>query len=123
MCVLGGTIGDCVTDQFAISGNPGSPVICGTNTGQHMIIDASEDCHMAAFNIGATTSTNREWNIVVSQYICPDGISTSAGELYPEPNKSHKTSHYTVLPSLKGHLDAFSITQDQQELLPASTSL
>ena len=32
----GGAIGDCAYDQFQISGpNRGSPVICGTNTGQH----------------------------------------------------------------------------------------
>ena len=32
----GGAIGDCYTDQFSIDGpNQGSPVICGTNTGQH----------------------------------------------------------------------------------------
>ena len=30
-----GNIGDCVTDQFSITGTPGTPVICGTNTGQH----------------------------------------------------------------------------------------
>ena len=33
----GGAIGDCKTDQFSIDGvnGRGSPVICGTNTGQH----------------------------------------------------------------------------------------
>ena len=32
----GGAIGDCISDQFSIDGpNQGSPVICGTNTGQH----------------------------------------------------------------------------------------
>ena len=32
----GAAIGDCATDQFSITGpNQGSPVICGTNTGQH----------------------------------------------------------------------------------------
>merc|ERR1711963_80372 len=33
-------IGDCTTDQFSIGapGQMGSPIICGTNTGQHMII-------------------------------------------------------------------------------------
>ena len=32
----GGSIGDCISDQFSIDGpNQGSPVICGTNTGQH----------------------------------------------------------------------------------------
>jgi len=33
----GGSVGDCVTDQFSASspGNMGSPIICGLNTGQH----------------------------------------------------------------------------------------
>jgi hypothetical protein len=37
----GDGIGDCMTDQFSISspGNVGTPVICGTNTGQHSKID------------------------------------------------------------------------------------
>ena len=33
---VGGSIGDCATDQFSITGpKQSSPVICGTNTGQH----------------------------------------------------------------------------------------
>ena len=33
---IGGSIGDCATDQFSITGpKQSSPVICGTNTGQH----------------------------------------------------------------------------------------
>ena len=34
---IGGRIGDCISDTFSITspGNPGSPVICGFNTGQH----------------------------------------------------------------------------------------
>ena len=33
----GGAIGDCIEDAFSISSpsGPGSPVICGTNTGYH----------------------------------------------------------------------------------------
>lgn len=34
---FGGSIGDCLTDTFSITspGNNGSPLICGTNSGQH----------------------------------------------------------------------------------------
>ena len=34
---IGGAAGDCVTDSFSVTapGNEGSPIICGTNTGQH----------------------------------------------------------------------------------------
>merc|ERR1711971_462689 len=73
----GPLIGDCVDDQFSISGGlgRGSPTICGTNTGYHMIVDAdskANTCHTALFNIGGTTSTSRQWNILVTHYACGD---------------------------------------------------
>lgn len=78
LSVLNGKqIGDCVDDQFSITGGAagiGSPVICGTNTGYHMIVDADptgNSCHDALFNIGGGT-TSRSWNILVTQYACGD---------------------------------------------------
>merc|ERR1712038_1125980 len=73
-------IGDCTTDQFSISGGAtggtgGSPVICGTNTGYHMIVDSAPGdttCQKAQFNIGGSTSTSRTWSIRVTQYACGD---------------------------------------------------
>merc|ERR1712038_1756904 len=73
-------IGDCTTDQFSISGGAtggtgGSPVICGTNTGYHMIVDSAPGdttCQKAQFNIGGSTSTSRSWSIRVTQYACGD---------------------------------------------------
>jgi len=64
--------GDCVTDQFSITsaGHQGSPIICGTNTGQHMILDTNgSSCVKVNFGIGAA-STTREWDIMVTQYSC-----------------------------------------------------
>merc|ERR1739838_651990 len=77
----GPLIGDCVDDQFSISRGMGrgSPTICGTNTGYHMIVDADRGgntCHTALFNIGGTTSTSRSWNILVTQYACGDTDSS-----------------------------------------------
>jgi len=66
-------IGDCTTDQFSISspGQFGSPIICGTNTGQHMYIDSDGSrCQVANFNIGSSTTTSRSWDIYVTQYTC-----------------------------------------------------
>merc|ERR1711936_1566306 len=59
-------IGDCTTDRFSITGGKGAgtPVICGTNTGYHMIVDSGPGettCHYAQFNIGGSTSTSRSW--------------------------------------------------------------
>merc|ERR1711899_555443 len=72
--VLGTAVGDCTTDQFSITspGNQGTPIICGTNGGYHMIVDASSDCSQATFNIGALTTTSRKWTIRVTQYACGD---------------------------------------------------
>ena len=63
--------GDCVTDTMTISspGKIGSPIICGYNTDQHMILDVGLGCQQVNFNIGATTST-RSWDIYVTQYTC-----------------------------------------------------
>merc|ERR1719400_37935 len=77
----GPLIGDCVDDQFSISGGTGrsTPTICGTNTGYHMIVDADSTgntCHTALFNIGGTTTTSRSWNVLITQYGCGDTDSS-----------------------------------------------
>ncbi|XP_059084969.1 uncharacterized protein LOC131881983 [Tigriopus californicus] len=66
-------IGDCLTDSFVLSspGNTASPVICGFNSGQHMIVDASGSCNQAIFNFDGTAST-RQFDIKVTQYACGD---------------------------------------------------
>jgi len=56
----------------------GSPIICGTNTGYHMILDATEQCQQANFLINGATSTSRSWSIKVTQYRCGD--EDSGGE-------------------------------------------
>eukprot|EP00096_Caligus_rogercresseyi_P009593 TRINITY_DN327_c2_g1_i2.p1 TRINITY_DN327_c2_g1~~TRINITY_DN327_c2_g1_i2.p1 ORF type:complete len:273 (+),score=4.76 TRINITY_DN327_c2_g1_i2:29-847(+) len=70
----GGATGDCTVDSFTFNspGNVGAPVICGLNTGQHMILDASSTCNVLSFNIGATSSISRSWSIKVTQYTCGD---------------------------------------------------
>ena len=68
-----GSVGDCATDQFSISspGAIGSPVICGTNTGFHMILDTDGiQCNRVNINIGSSTSTTRSWDIYITQYNC-----------------------------------------------------
>jgi hypothetical protein len=77
----GQLVGDCVDDQFSITGglSAGTPTICGTNTGYHMIVDADRTgntCHTALFNIGGTTSTSRSWNVLVTHYGCGDTDSS-----------------------------------------------
>lgn len=65
--------GMCDTDAFSINnpGGAGSPIICGTNTGYHMILDSDGlNCQDANFLIGTTTTTTRAWTIRVTQYGC-----------------------------------------------------
>ncbi|XP_059087690.1 uncharacterized protein LOC131884071 [Tigriopus californicus] len=69
----GGAIGDCTTDMFTLTspGNFAPPIICGFNSGQHMIVDASRNmCNEAQFSLSG--SGTREWDIKVTQYNCGD---------------------------------------------------
>lgn len=69
--VTGGAIGDCTTDTFSItSPQGGTPVICGTNANQHMIVDTCESsCSKINIGIGGGADT-RQWDIMVTQYRC-----------------------------------------------------
>ena len=37
-----------------------------------MIVDASDACSVANFDIGGSTTTSRQWTIKVTQYACGD---------------------------------------------------
>jgi len=73
--IQGANYGDCITDQFSITAGTGTgtPVICGTNSGYHMIVDSdygSSECQKVNVNVGGGTATTRSWNIRVTQYGC-----------------------------------------------------
>jgi len=69
-------IGNCLVDTFNINNAGGSspPQICGTNSGQHMIVDANaESCQRVTIAIGGSDATTaRSWNIVVNQHDITD---------------------------------------------------
>jgi len=79
--VNGASIGDCTVDQFSISSpNGGSPVICGVNTGQHMILDSDgTSCSTVNFGIGAGAAVTRQWDIMVTQYKCGEEAGGPSG--------------------------------------------
>jgi len=63
-------MGQCLTDTFAVT-SPGSatpPVICGSNDGQHMYVDASEACNILAFQLSG--DAKRSWEIKIVQLSC-----------------------------------------------------
>jgi len=67
----------CLTDIFTVT-NPGGispPAICGTNTGEHMYVDAAEGCNDIGFQLGSSAQgtagiATRQWSIKISQYSC-----------------------------------------------------
>jgi hypothetical protein len=72
--------GRCVTDTFTVSSSAGAvPVICGTNTGQHIYVDSDgEQCSSASFTFGGTTAT-RQYNIKILQYDCRNEMGGPSG--------------------------------------------
>ena len=66
--------GQCLTDTFSISGQNTVPLICGTNTGEHVYFDAADDCNNLNFQFGQTangvTKATRTFDIKVSQINC-----------------------------------------------------
>merc|ERR1712203_1277576 len=67
--LTGGALGHCTMDTFQVTGSGGaSPVICGSNDGQHMIVDTDGAmCVTAAFSFGLDTAT-RNYRIHAIQY-------------------------------------------------------
>jgi len=65
--------GRCRTDTFGVTspGNPSIPIICGTNTGYHMYVPASDQCNKLSGSFGsASTATTDAFTIKVSQIQC-----------------------------------------------------
>lgn len=62
-------VGTCNSDTFVVSGTQGPyPVICGMNTGQHMIVDTDgTECVNAVFAFGGNTNS-RAYTIHVMQF-------------------------------------------------------
>merc|ERR1719189_264182 len=64
------TAGQCLQDSFVVTapGSPGSDVLCGTNSGTHLYIDASDNCNTLMFLLGTIGGTEPKWSITVRQY-------------------------------------------------------
>lgn len=68
-------IGQCHEDTFQIVSPSGrsSPLICGENANQHMILEAcGSECLTVRMGISDSTSTSRALDIRVTQYRCGD---------------------------------------------------
>ena len=75
--------GICV-DSFAVSGTSGlsSPVICGSNTGQHIYMEmgtGASDTATLAFTFATSASTTRAWEIKATQVPCSSNSRAGDG--------------------------------------------
>ena len=67
------TNSQCTMDSFSVTsaGGGGPPTICGTNSNEHMYVDASANyCNTLSFTLGSGSGTSRSWSIQVQQYEC-----------------------------------------------------
>merc|ERR1712180_25982 len=92
--------GTCHVDTFGES-SPGSttiPTICGTNTGEHMYVPASEQCNVLSANIGSTsTSTTGSFSIKITQIPCNSATLPPRGCLqyfYGSPSGTVSSYNY-----------------------------
>jgi len=87
------TTGQCASDTFQIVSPSGrsSPLICGDNANQHMILEAcGSECLTVHLGIGATSTTTRALDIRVTQYRCGDEQGGPPGCLQYFQNTSGK---------------------------------
>merc|ERR1712083_489019 len=73
--------GACTTDSLTVSGTRGPyPVICGVNTGQHLIVDTDgSTCVKATFSYGASSSSSRSYTIHAIQYASSNKMGGPTG--------------------------------------------
>merc|ERR1712038_261819 len=94
----GGNYGSrCLTDIFTVTNpdGPAPPAICGSNSGEHMYVEASQACNELAFQIGSTTKPM--WTVAVTQYECTYNNLAPAGctqWYYGNKNGVIKTYNY-----------------------------
>jgi len=66
-------IGSCDTDSFSVTvpGGKSPPTICGTNSGYHMYVPASDNCNTLNANFGSlSTATTSAFTVKVTQVDC-----------------------------------------------------
>ncbi|XP_023331656.1 uncharacterized protein LOC111703824 [Eurytemora carolleeae] len=69
----------CNSAQFSATTDGGTaPVICGTNTGYHMILEAKDACNSLTFS-WTSTSSKRSWDMKISQIPCDVSWKPPAG--------------------------------------------
>jgi len=76
------SIGNCDVDTFSVTapGSKSPPVICGTNTGQHMYVPASDQCNELSAVFGSSsTATTSAYTIKITQVLCNSKLKAPQG--------------------------------------------
>lgn len=66
---------NCQTDIFTVSNQHHLPLICGTMSGEHVYVEASNSCNDLTFTFGSTAQgvseiASRSFSIKISQFTC-----------------------------------------------------
>merc|ERR1712168_1371423 len=122
---IANSIGSCIADTFMVSGTStggGSPVICGTNTGHHMVLDSDgTTCHTINMMFG-TGTTARDWELNIVQYACNSDLDNSLagppGCLQYHTAQTGRISDYgtAALPAAPGAIPALPADNSQTHL-------
>merc|ERR1712106_1030729 len=75
-------VGNCDTDSFSVTspGGKSPPLICGTNSGQHMYIPSSPQCNVLNANFGsASTAGTSAFTVKVTQVECSSKTAAPSG--------------------------------------------
>ena len=73
-----GSRGSCIQARFtAESEGPNPPVICGTNSGYHMILEARDQCNK--LTVTWNNAVENSWSIQVMQISCSAPWKPAAG--------------------------------------------
>jgi len=92
-------VGSCDTDSFGVTvpGGKSPPLICGTNTGQHMYVPAADQCNVLNANIGsASSATTSAFTIKVTQIECSSKTKAPNGclQYFTEDTGTIETFNY-----------------------------
>ncbi|CAL4070950.1 unnamed protein product, partial [Meganyctiphanes norvegica] len=74
--------GQCASDFFTVTGGTSTPpMICGSNTGQHMYVDVDPAGGPLKLTVDRTTATNNNnnWNVKATQIPCSSRYSAPSG--------------------------------------------
>jgi len=104
----GAGVGDCTGDSFSVSTGVGisSPVICGTNSGQHLFVDTDgKACATVSLTFGGANS-QRNLNIHVTQFDRADEMGGPSGclQYYTELTGTIRTFNWQTDAASSTHL-------------------